>query len=140
MTLRLRREPTVDGVTLGALSIDGVWCCWTLEDAIREAPGQPVASWKVDRQTAIPHGTYRLRLSLSHRFDQVLPELLEVPGFSGIRIHAGNTIEDTAGCVLVGRNRVGSNLTGSRVACHALIEQLARATDPIVITIEDPEA
>lgn len=136
MRLWLQRERTTpDGVTFGALYLDGAWQCWTLEDAVREIPGQPVSAWKVPRETAIPQGRYTVVLSHSQRFGIVLPELLAVPGFTGVRIHAGNTIADSEGCVLVGRSRSASAIGGSRVACQALLDRLAAARDPITIAI-----
>jgi hypothetical protein len=82
------------------------WLCYTLEDPVREVPGQPVTNWKVPGQTAIPRGTYGLTVTRSVRFsakaghDVFLPLLADVPGFSGVRIHGGNTAADTEGCIL----------------------------------------
>ena len=138
MELRVIREPTVDQMTFGALHIDGHFFLWTLEDRIREVPGEPVETWKVRGQTAIPAGRYPGVLSRSHRFQRVLPELLKVPGFSGIRIHSGNTIADTEGCILVGQNRTTRNITGSRVALERVMGVLLEATGETWITIENP--
>jgi hypothetical protein len=138
MTLLLLREPTVEGCTLGSLYVDGHWALWTLEDAIREVPGLPVASWKIPRQTAIPAGRYRVRLTLSNRFQRVLPLIESVPGFDGVRIHHGNTIHDTDGCPLVGTGRAWGRVTGSRVALEKLMGVLSSATDDIWITVENP--
>ena len=138
MNLRVLREPTVEGGTLGALYLNNVWFAWTLEDAVREVDGQPVSTWKVPRETAIPRGRYEVRLTHSARFGRVLPLLLDVPGFEGVRIHPGNTIADTEGCILVGRSRVAHNISGSKVACEALIQTLADADEPHWIVIENP--
>ena len=132
MHLRVIREPSTAAATMGLLLIDGVFACWTLEDVVR-----PV---KIPGETAIPAGRYEVRLSLSQRFQKLLPEILAVPGFTGIRIHAGNTQADTAGCLLVGRIRADDRVEESKLALMHVMEQLRRATtagDPITITIED---
>jgi hypothetical protein len=133
VTFRVIREPSLLGVTHGSLYIDGAWCCWTLEDVMREV--------KIPGETAIPAGTYTLRLSLSQRFQRLLPELLEVPNFTGIRIHAGNGAGDTSGCLLVGRKRGEQGILESKLALLEVLEYCRRATtagDPMTITLENP--
>ena len=134
MNLRVIREPSTAAATMGILLIDGVFTCWTLEDVVR-----PV---KIPGETAIPAGRYDVRLSLSQRFQKVLPEVLAVPGFTGIRIHAGNTQADTHGCVLVGRVRAYDRVEESKLALMNVMEHLRRATtagDPITLTIEEAQ-
>lgn len=138
MNLRLVREPTIDGVTFGVLFVDGRFECFTLEDAIREIPGQPVSSWKVAQQTAIPAGRYRLIITPSHRFQRPLPLLVDVPGFAGVRMHPGNTVADTEGCVLVGKDRQAGRVLQSRIAFEALFAKLAAAPGELWIGIENP--
>lgn len=140
MTLRLIREPSINGATLGSLYIDGHWQAWTLEDQIREQAGVPVAAWKVPAQTAIPAGRYRVIVTPSQRFQRPLPLVLDVPGFSGIRIHPGNGPEDTEGCILVGRDRVAGRVLQSRVAFEALFATLQAAIGDIWIEIQNPIA
>ena len=140
--LRVVREPSLDGTTMGSLYLNGHWQCWTLEDQIRET-GQPVNEWKIPGETAIPAGRYGLRLSMSNRFKRVLPELIDVPGFTGVRIHAGNAIEDTEGCLLVGRTRSTGRIMESRQAFEALFAKLqaaADASDTLMIDVENPPA
>jgi len=132
MHLRVIREPSTAAATMGILLIDGVFACWTLEDVVRDV--------KIPGETAIPAGRYDVRLSLSQRFQKVLPEVLAVPGFTGIRIHAGNTQADTHGCVLVGRVRAYDRVEESKLALMNVMEHLRRATtagDPITISVED---
>ncbi len=138
MNLRLIREPSRDECTHGSLYVDGHWHCWVLEDVVREVEGQPVHTWKVKGQTAIPAGTYRIALTMSQRFGRVLPLLVDVPGFEGIRFHPGNTTEDTEGCILPGTGRVPGRVTGSRVAFERLFELIVAATDDRWIRIENP--
>lgn len=140
MNLRLVREPSLRGATLGVLLLDGVFQGFTLEDEIREVSGQPVASWKVAGRTAIPAGRYQVALTYSTRFQRVMPQLLDVPGFSGIRLHPGNAIEDTEGCILVGRTRSTRWVGQSRAAFAELYDRLVHATEDRWITIENPAA
>lgn len=73
-------------------------------------------------KTAIPRGIYKVILSYSNRFKRILPELLSVKGFAGIRIHSGNKAVDTHGCILVGDNTEKGKVTGSKVKELALIK------------------
>lgn len=132
MNLRVIREPSTAAATPGLLLIDGVFVCWTLEDVVREV--------KIPGETAIPAGRYDVRLSLSQRFQKVLPEVLAVPGFTGIRIHAGNTVKDTSGCVLVGRKRSEYGVLESKLALLEVLEQCRKAHtagELMTITIEN---
>lgn len=67
MRLRLVREPSLEGATLGCLFVDGHFAAFTLEDEIRERPGEPVGAWKVPGATAIPAGRYRVIVTPSHQ-------------------------------------------------------------------------
>jgi hypothetical protein len=113
--LRIVREVVPGKPTFGSLSAScdgGPWefVCWTLEDPVREIPGRPVSSWKIPKETAIPFGAYRVSLTMSNRFKVVLPLLCDVPGFTGVRLHGGNTDEDTEGCPLVAHRRNSSRI------------------------------
>lgn len=136
MELLVLRKPTTDGVTLGELYVDGRRECFTLEDAVRSGA-------KVPGETAIPYGRYQVTITRSQRFQRMLPLVHDVPGFAGVRIHPGNTVEDTSGCILVGMGRTGATLSLSRLAMDHLQPQLARAQaegDRIWLTIEpEPE-
>lgn len=103
LELKLEREfRKTKGYTAGRLLANGKFLCYTMEDEVREQDGLPVEKWKIHGETAIPRGKYRVVLTMSPRFKRVLPEVLNVPGFTGIRIHRGNTAEHTHGCILVG--------------------------------------
>jgi len=102
MKLELKRLKFGEDYTIGRLSLDGRFLCYTLEDKVREVIGEPVSNWKVQNQTAIPVGVYPVIITMSARFKVRLPLLMDVPGFSGIRIHTGNSSKDTEGCILVG--------------------------------------
>lgn len=124
MKLLLERDPTGLTCTIGHLSVDGESFCATLEDPVREIPGQPVSKWKVAGDTAIPAGTYKVDVTYSPRFKRDLPLLLGVPGFEGVRIHAGNTNADTEGCILVGTWNGGEFIHNSRLQLAALMDLL----------------
>lgn len=88
--------------TVGQLYWEGELFCFTLEDKMREVPNQPVEKWKVQDETAIPQGKYRLVLQNSPKFGPDTITLRNVPGFTEIRIHSGNTEHQTEGCIIVG--------------------------------------
>jgi hypothetical protein len=128
MELKLVRE-TFGESTIGRLFVNGVFECFTLEDRVREKRGQAVTTWKVQNRTAIPVGTYTVRRTFSGRFQKMLPLLLNVPGFAGIRIHSGNTHENTEGCLLVGTATDGKVITQSRLAMEKFDAKLKAALD-----------
>ena len=106
MILTLQRTHTHGQATFGKLFSDGVFLCYTLEDQVREVPGQSVASWKVHGATAIPSTPpgkpYRITLAHSIKFGLDTITVCDVPGFTYIRMHGGNTTADTEGCPLLG--------------------------------------
>ena len=88
---------------------------------------------------SIPKGSYQVIINHSPRFNKDLPLLLNVPGYEGIRIHTGNTVSDTEGCILVGYNRRKGMVLNSRSAMYFLMEQLTAAVarkEKIWITID----
>lgn len=99
MKLTLRRTTFTQHSTIGELSIDGVFECFTLEDVVRDD------GVKVFGETAIGTGSYKVELTQSPRFKRVLPLLVDVKNFVGVRIHPGNSAKDTLGCILVGRTK-----------------------------------
>lgn len=129
MEIEIRRTPSTVYGTFGKLFIDNVYACETLEDVVTERDGVPVAEWKVAGESAIPKGRYRVTISHSPRFKRELPLLSAVPGFSGVRIHAGNTDKDTEGCILVGVAQDGQRLSQSRVAFDELFRDIREAID-----------
>lgn len=133
MKITLQRTKEVGETTLGELSIDGKFFCYTLEDKIRTK--------KIKHQTCIPQGTYGVILSLSQRFKTVLPLLVNVPGFEGIRIHAGNTTEDTSGCILLGTAVNEDKLLHSKVALTTFLQKVTpvfKKGEQITIEVKNP--
>ena len=124
MKILLERDIKSPEFTLGKVYIGGQLKFYSCEDTVREKPGVPVAEWKVPGSTAIPKGNYRVIVTYSQRFKKHLPILLDVPGFSGIRIHSGNTAADTEGCILIGTGRDKGRVTNSRLAMSVLMDML----------------
>lgn len=118
MKLLLERIAYKETYTIGKLYIDGVYECDTLEDKVRDK--------KIKGITAIPAGTYKIDITYSNRFKKIMPLLLDVPGFEGIRIHSGNTSEDTSGCILVGQNKEKGKLINSRMVYEMFMKKLQR--------------
>jgi len=101
--------------------VDGVYECYTLEDVVRNGT-------KVLGKTAIPIGEYKLIVDKSVRFKQDMPHILDVPNFTGVRIHAGNTSADTEGCILVGTSWNGGDFIGnSKIAYKKFFDKLKKA-------------
>jgi hypothetical protein len=133
MKLLLKRIHLADTYTIGKLSIDGKPFCDVIEDVVRDKNKdgdlKDAGEAKVYGQTAIPYGTYKVQLTMSNRFKKVLPLLLNVPEFEGIRIHAGNTAEDSHGCLLVGENKEKGKVIDSVVTMEKLMAILKTAKD-----------
>lgn len=137
MKLRLERLWKKSGYTVGRLYVDGKLFCNTLEDVVRRLPEEK----KIPGKTAIPAGTYRVIFNWSPKFGRNLPRLLNVPCFEGILIHPGNTAEDSAGCILVGKNTSTGRLSESRYTSdrlNVLIEDAQRKGEAITIEIVEP--
>nr|UWG86074.1 MAG: Protein of unknown function (DUF2778) [Bacteriophage sp.] len=135
MELTLNRIFLGSSATIGELLINDKHLCDTIEDRVRPE-GE-----KVYGKTAIPEGTYEVKLTHSPRFKKILPEILNVPNFSGIRIHTGNSSKDTEGCIIVGtwdgekEDWVGS----SKIAFDKLMSLLEEATnnkEKVTITVK----
>ena len=114
---------------IGDLFIDGEFFCYTLEDEIRE---QGV---KVFGETCIDAGRYKVILTRSNRFKRIMPLLLDVPRFEGIRIHGGNTSRDTHGCPLIAFNTDYKKIWGT--AEKELTKRLQESENDIYITIKN---
>ena len=123
MELKLKVIARRDTYSIGKLYIDGIYFCDTLEDTVRDINHNGKfdnGEVKVYGKTAIPFGKYSVVYTHSPKFKRKLPLLLNVPQFEGIRIHPGNTAEDSLGCILVGKNTVVGKLTESKVTSDKL--------------------
>lgn len=129
MLLTVKRTHGTKSYTHGQLSIDNVYFCETMEDEEKAV--------KVNGKTAIPCGHYKVIVDMSTRFKRLMPLLLNVPNFEGVRIHSGNTAEDTEGCILVGKDLRVDYISESRLTFADLFKRINNAlVDKQVITIE----
>lgn len=113
MKLTVQRFKFLEKCTIGHLLKEDIDTgFFTLEDKMREEPGISVEVWKINGETAIPRGIYRVGVSFSDHFQKDLPILNDVPGFVGVRIHPGNIDSDTEGCILVGKTWLGADFIG----------------------------
>tara|TARA_R100001086_G_scaffold80360_1_gene39223 strand:+ start:322 stop:804 length:483 start_codon:yes stop_codon:yes gene_type:complete len=126
MTIYMSRDDCTPTRTLGTMRFEDGFTCHTLEDPVREGE-------KVWGDTAIPSGTYAVTITKSKRYGKMMPLLHNVPGFGGVRIHSGNSTDDTSGCILVGMSRDadanadGLQILHSRDAMHAVQTRIAEA-------------
>ena len=141
MNIILKRIALRDTYTIGKLYIDGKYICDTVEDKVRDINKNgkfDEGEKKVYGQTAIPYGTYEVKWTYSPRFKKYMPEILNVPNFSGIRIHSGNTAADSLGCIIVGENKVVGKVINSRATVTKLYPIIEKGCKEgkVTITIE----
>ena len=125
--VRIANRPTY---CIGKLYIDGVYQCDVIEDTDRglddKMKESEILKKKIKGQTAIPTGVYPVVITYSPKYKKPMPLIDKVKGYSGIRIHSGNTAKDTEGCLIVGKNKeVGelgsiSRLVGTVELCTSI--------------------
>ena len=140
MRLTLKRIANKDNYCIGKLYINGKYFCDTLEDVDRGLDDSmteaDILKQKKYGQPAIATGIYTVLLTYSPKYKKVMPLINNVKGYSGIRIHSGNTSKDTLGCLLVGKNTVVGRLTDSRNTYNALYKRLQqKGSNKITIEI-----
>lgn len=116
--LTLVRYTRTEDAILGSLYLNGAFVCYTLENAAK----------------SIPFGMYKVQNSKSPKFKRELPLLhnAQVPASRGIRIHVGNTVASSSGCVLVGMGQNGDRLTESTPA-EMMVTMICRNESNLVI-------
>lgn len=133
MKLKLVRKYRKETYTIGKLYVDGVYLCDTIEDRDRGLDdSMSLADIMVKKrygETAIPYGVYKVEITYSPKYKRLMPEIKNVKGFSGIRIHSGNTAKDTLGCLIVGKNTQVGMVTESRKTYNKLFALLKDAKD-----------
>lgn len=135
MEILIDRKWKKDTYTIGNLYVNNRFFSNTLEDKDRglsdSMPLGRIAKAKVYGETAVPTGTYGVRMTYSskfatrawaRRYNGKVPELLNVKGFSGVRVHPGNTAKDTLGCVLLGKNTAKGMVSQSTSYYYKLLD------------------
>ena len=139
MKLTLKRIALRSTYTIGRLYVDSNYFCDTLEDTVRDLNKNGKfdnGEKKVYAKTAIPYGTYEIKWTYSPRFKKYTPQLMNVPSFEGIRIHAGNTSADTEGCLLLGENKKVGMVLNSRATINKFYPLIKEACSKGKVTIE----
>lgn len=130
--IKVVRDTFTANCTLGKMYINGEYFAETLEDVDRglhqDLSTEENQKLKVYGETCIPYGKYKGLVSLSARLKRVLPLILDVEGFQGIRIHKGNTKKDSLGCILVGTSRGVDSIAQSTVKEEALRKIMPEGT------------
>lgn len=125
LKLTLYRVYCTNKYTIGHLYVNGKYFCDTLEDPCRDLNQNGKfdnGEHKVYGNTAIPFSIYKVKLTYSPKFNRLLPLVLGVSEFEGIRIHAGNTVKDTEGCILPGENKEKGKVLNSRFYENKLVK------------------
>lgn len=139
MKLTLKRIALRPTYTIGKLYIDDAYFCDTLEDTVRDINKSGKfdnGEWKIKGKTAIPYGTYEIKWTYSPRFKKYTPQLMNVPSFEGIRVHAGNTSADTEGCLILGENKQVGKVLNSRATINKFYPIIKEACSNGKVTIE----
>lgn len=128
MKLKLVRRYLGPEYTIGSLFIDEKYFCDTIEDKVRDYNKDgdllDAGETKIFGETAIPYGTYQVDLTMSPKFKRVLPLVMGVRHFTGIRIHRGNTAGDSHGCILPGLNKKKGQVINSTSYEMKIIEKM----------------
>ena len=142
MELRLERKYRNNNYCIDKLYINGKYFSDVLEDPDRGLTDtmslEEIKKIKIKGNTCIPYGTYNVTITYSPRFKKNLPLLNNVKGFDGIRIHSGNTPQDTEGCLLLGLNKVKGRVVDSKVTVNKFIDIVQEALnkgEKVTITI-----
>lgn len=139
MKLTLKRIALRPTYTIGKLYIDDAYFCDTLEDTVRDTNKSGKfdnGEQKIKGKTAIPYGTYEIKWTYSPRFKKYTPQLMNVPSFEGIRVHAGNTSADTEGCLILGENKQVGKVLNSKATINKFYPIIKEACSNGKVTIE----
>jgi hypothetical protein len=142
MRVTLRRIAFKDKYTIGKVYINDRYFSDSIEDKDRNLydwqSEEYILEEKVKHETAIPYGIYKLMWSYSPKYKRLMPEIVGVKGFSGIRIHSGNTADDSSGCILLGFNKKVGKVVDSRKTCKKfdeIVEGYYKKGEPMTFEI-----
>ena len=137
MRLELKRIARKKDYTIGKIYANGRYICDSIEDVDRGLDDnmdlKEIQAKKVYGETAIPTGTYRIKITYSPKYKKQMPLVEGVKGFEGIRIHSGNTAKDSLGCVIVGENKVKGKVINSRATYNKLFDLIKNEKDIYLI-------
>ena len=128
--VKVKRRFFGDKYTIGKWTIDEKYICDTIEDKVRVLNS---AADKIYGVTAIPPGTYPADIYFSKKFGYNVVRLFNVPYFSGIYAHKGNTEKDSLGCIIVGYNDKKGWVSRPTEAMNKIIAELGTAKFEVTI-------
>lgn len=141
MKVKVIRKEFTEKSTISDVLIDGEFFCYALEDKDRNLKDSDTLAYvklnKIFGVTAIPTGTYKMKLSMSNRFKRILPEIMNVKGYEGVRIHRGNTAEDSLGCLILGFKKGPNTVLESGKAENAFVAKLTGETEIELEIVKD---
>ncbi len=130
MEIKVKRNVFTENSTIGQMTVDGIDFCSTIEDKDRglmqKMPLPVISKTKVFGKTCIPYGTYEVAMTYSNRFKTYMPQILDVPGFAGIRIHVANSATDVEGCIGVGLTQENDFIGMSKAAYTKLLAAIKK--------------
>jgi hypothetical protein len=128
MEFIVHRDKNTPKACTGWVEMAGEPECFCLEDTIRKLG--PNGEGKIPGQTGIPAGRYQIIMNMSNRFKRIMPLVLNVPFFTGIRWHSGNTDEDTSGCLLLGTDWIADDyIKGGKIQAPRTYQKIQEALD-----------
>ena len=131
MKVLLDRKWKKKDYTIGEWIVDGKKMCNSMEDRDRGLQQYmndgEIAMLKEYGETAIPTGKYKVTMTYSPKYKRMMPQVMNVKGFAGVRIHSGNTAKDSLGCILLGDNDKKGWISNSRKRCQEFEEMLIAA-------------
>lgn len=130
MKIVLQRKYLKQGYTIGYWIVDGKLMCNTLEDEVRDLNKNGKfdnGEKKIYGESAIPYGKYKIKMTYSPKYKRMMPQVMDVPHFTGIRIHAANKPTELEGCIALGENKVKGGIINSRLHVNVFIDMLVKA-------------